>query len=204
VIRRLLSLLRAGVCLAGAVLLIATFTPLARWIAAGLVVDWTDSDGDVLILLAGDDDPGLPSGRFVGQTTYWRTAYALDAWRSGHFRNLLICGAGSQQAIKPVLVAFGVPPEAILVEDRSRSTHENAAFARTLLAGRPGRSVLLTSDFHMLRASRCFAHEKIEVVTRPIPDVLKRSNTLRDRWACLCIVTGELGKLAYYRARGWI
>ena len=172
---RLLSLLRNAAAAVGALALIVTFTPLVPWTTARLTADWTDSDRNVLILLIASGDPGLPAGRFIGIDTYWRTAYALDAWRSGHFHTILVCGKGSAETIKPLLVAYGVPESAILVENRSTSTHESAAFAKPILAGLSGPFVLMTSDFHMLRASRCFAHEKIPVATRPIPDILKRS-----------------------------
>lgn len=201
---RLLFALRNAAAAAGSLLFVVTFTPIVPWIAARLVVDWTDSDGDVLILLVGSGDPGLPSGKFIGMSTYWRTAYALDVWRGGHFRTILVCGRGAADTVKPLLVAFGVPAPAILVENGSTSTHENATFAKPLLAGLSGRFVLLTSDFHMLRASRCFAHEQISVVTRPIPDLLKRSGSLGQRWGCFLVLAGELGKFAYYWARGWL
>jgi uncharacterized SAM-binding protein YcdF (DUF218 family) len=181
-----------------------TLTPLVPWTAARLTADWTDSDGNVLILLIASGDPGMPGGRFIGIETYWRTAYALEAWRSGHFHTILACGQGSAETIKPLLVAYGVPESAILVENRSISTHENAVFAKPLLARLSGPFVLLTSDFHMLRASRCFAHEKIHVATRPVPDILKRSGSLQLRWECFWILVEEIGKIGYYGARGWI
>jgi uncharacterized SAM-binding protein YcdF (DUF218 family) len=102
------------------------------------------------------------------------------------------------------LIAYGVPESATLVENRSTSTHESAAFAKPLLARLSGPFVLLTSDFHMLRASRCFAHEKIHVATRPVPDILKRSGSLQFRWECFWILVEEIGKLGYYGARGWL
>jgi uncharacterized SAM-binding protein YcdF (DUF218 family) len=203
-LRRLLSLLRNAAAAVGALALIVTFTPLVPWTAERLSADWTDSDGNVLILLIATGDPGLPGGSFIGIETYWRTAYALDAWRRGHFRTILACGKGSAETIKPLLIAYGVPESAILAEDRSTSTHESAAFAKPLLAGLSGPFVLLTSDFHMLRASRCFAHEKIPVATRPIPDILKRSRSLPLRWECFWTLVEEIGKLGYYWVRGWL
>jgi uncharacterized SAM-binding protein YcdF (DUF218 family) len=97
-----------------------------------------------------------------------------------------------------------VPESAILVENRSRSTRESALFVKPIVAGAPLPLVLLTSDFHMFRASRCFAHQGIPVVPRPIPDVLKRSRHIVSRWQCFWTVSGELGKVVYYKLRGWI
>ena len=203
---RLLFLIRFTLATAGALLLAVTFTPLVPWTALRLSSDWTDSDGDVLIVLGGStiSHRDFPSGRVVGYDTYWRVLAAVYAWRTGHFRSLLLCGAGLADSARPLLLAYGVPDGAILVEDRSTSTRENAIFARPILARLPGRFVLLTSDYHMFRAARCFAHERIPVATRPFPDVAKRSNSLTFRWQGFWIVSTELGKIAYYRIRGWI
>jgi uncharacterized SAM-binding protein YcdF (DUF218 family) len=187
----------------GALLLVVTLTPLVPWTARLLSASWTDVDSDVLIVLVGSGDPGFSSGPFIGDSTYWRTAYALDVWRRGHFGTILVSGAGGQ-TVKALLIAYGVPDGAILVENHSNSTRESAVFAKPLLAGRLGRLVLLTSDFHMFRASRCFAREGITVATRPVPDILKRSRSLHLRWECFCTLAVEIGKIGYYRVRGWL
>lgn len=201
---RLFSAIRIFLMIAGALLVLVTFTPLVRWTASLLTADWTDSDGDVLVLMLGSGDPGSPSGPMIGASSYLRTVYAIDAWRSGGFRTILVSGRGGAETVKPFLMAYGVPREAILVENRSTTTHESAAFAKPLLAGISGRIVLLTSDFHMYRASRSFAHEGIHVITRPIPDVLKRSRSRELRWECFWTLALELTKIGYYRWHGWI
>ncbi|MDQ7992287.1 MAG: YdcF family protein [Propionicimonas sp.] len=64
------------------------------------------------------------------------------------------------EAALAYLVDAGVPDEAIVVEDRSTSTAENFAFAKTLLDERlkPGyRIVFVTNDYHVWRASRAAA-----------------------------------------------
>jgi uncharacterized SAM-binding protein YcdF (DUF218 family) len=203
---RTLSLIRLALTAAGALLLVVTFTPVVPWTALRLSSYWTDSDGDVLIVLGGSTIayPGFPSGRIIGDSTYWRVLVAADAWRTGHFRSLLLCGADMAQTAKPLLITYGVPEQAILVEPRSTSTHENALFAKPILAGLSGRFVLLTSDYHMFRAAHCFAHEGIRVATRPFPDVIKRSDSLVFRWQGFWMVSIEIEKIAYYRIRGWI
>src|SRR5450432_2619975 len=120
-ISRLLSALRLAVFALGTWLLIITFTPLVPWTAARLAANWDDRDGDVLIVLNGATvtSPGLPSGVALGLNSYWRALYAIHAWRRGHFRAILLSGAGTRETIKPLLVAYGVPESVIMVEDRS-------------------------------------------------------------------------------------
>src|ERR1019366_8434273 len=165
---------------------------------------WNDSNGDVLVLLGSSTVTYEGSSVVLGEDTYWRVVYAIYVWRQGHFRTMLLCGERSDESVKPFLVANGVPESAILVENRSRSTHENALFAKPILAGLSGHFVLLTSDYHTFRASRCFAHEGIAVTTRPCPDLLKRAASVELRWNCFWTLVRELCKIGYYRAHGWI
>ena len=205
-IRRLPQLVRITLMAAGGLLFLITFTPVVPWTAAHLTANWSDSDGDVLIVLGGSTvtAPGFPAGKILGESSYWRALHAVQAWRLGHFQTILLVGKDSGETIGPLLIAYGVPGSTIIVENRSTNTHENALLAKPILARFHGRFVLLTSDYHMLRASRCFAREGIPVITRPFPDVLKRSNSLAFRWQGFWLVSGELVSIVYYWTRDWI
>ena len=103
-----------------------------------------------------------------------------------------------------VMREWGVPEQSILVEDRSLSTRENALYTARLLSGDGSRMVLMTSDYHMLRASRAFSKAGLVVEPRPIPDALKRAARWRGRWAVFLDLSTESLKLGYYYARRWI
>ena len=75
---------------------------------------------------------------------------------------------------------------------------------KPILAGLSGPFVLLTSDYHTWRASRCFVKEGIPVETLPAPDLLKRSGSLVPRWQAFWDLVVEVGKIGYYRFKGWI
>jgi uncharacterized SAM-binding protein YcdF (DUF218 family) len=63
---------------------------------------------------------------------------------------------------------WGVPESAILVEDRSINTRENAAFTFAMLNARQIRRILLvTSAMHMPRAAATFRKAGFEVVAAP-------------------------------------
>lgn len=205
-LHRLWMPLRAGVMAAGALILLVTFTPLVPWTGRQLSATWTDTDRGVLIVLAGDTVTfsGPEHNQAIGQGSYWRAIDAIWVWRRGHFRTILLSGLHSGETIKPLLVANGIPESAIVVEDRSASTHENALFVKPVLAGLSGPFVLLTSDYHTYRAGRCFAKERIPVEVLPAPDLLKRSNTLVLRWQGFWELATEFVKIGYYRVKGWI
>jgi uncharacterized SAM-binding protein YcdF (DUF218 family) len=90
------------------------------------------------------------------------------------------------------------------VETRSRSTRENALFAKPILDGIPGRKILLTSDYHMYRARRVFQKIGLEVAPRPFPEVEERVENLLGRWDAFLELTTETGKISYYYLCGWI
>jgi len=205
-VRRIWSWLRAIAAFAGTLLLLVTLTPVVPWAAGFLSHTWTDTDHGVLIVLSGDEvEYERTEPRYViGIGSYWRAVHAIYVWRHGHFDNLLLSGEHSDETIKPLLVANGIPEKAILVEGRSRSTRENALFCQPILANMSAPYVLLTSDYHTYRASRAFAKASVRVETVPAPDILKRSHNLVERWQCFRDLLAEYAAIADYRMRGWM
>lgn len=97
-----------------------------------------------------------------------RLIRSLQLYRSGKTSKIVLSG-GSGLLLKPeeresfwvrdILIALGVSAGDILVEGNSKNTHENAEFTSELLKahfGNNGKYLLVTSAFHMNRASRCF------------------------------------------------
>jgi len=65
--------------------------------------------------------------------------------------------------------ALGIEPGRILVEDRSRTTDENAALSKALVQPQPGeRWLLVTSAWHMPRAVGCFRQTGFAVAAYPV------------------------------------
>jgi uncharacterized SAM-binding protein YcdF (DUF218 family) len=192
----------AVLCLAaiGLLMVLATFTPLDAWYAGALSGNWVDGGGDVLIALGAGtlDDTTLDLG------SYWRAVYAGLAWRRGGFREVVVAGRGAAPLMRDFLIGHGVPDAAIRVENESASTRENALFVARMLAGVPGRKVLVTSDYHMFRARRAFEKAGLRVVPDPFPDANKGSNHLQNRWGIFLNLGVETAKIGYYWMRGWI
>lgn len=183
------------------------FTPLTQWWARALAGNWTDSPGDTLIVLSSE----MEADGILGPTSYLRALYAIRAYREKAFRTIIVTGGltGSAtiplgEALRDFLTAYGVPRNIIIVENRAASTRENALFVKPLLEGMGGPTVLMTSDFHMYRAARAFEKAGIHVVPRPIPDVLKRSKWVMNRWASMWTLALETGKIGYYAWNRWL
>lgn len=198
-------LLKGVLCALGLLLLVVTIAPplLNSW--ANLLSDtYHEPRGDVLIILGADQ---LDTGA-IGVASYWRSIYAALVWRTGNFREVLICGgppaAPLSAPMKDFLVSQGVPAAAIRLETESRSTRENAVNAARLLANTPGKKVLLSSDYHMYRAVRCFRKVGLQVTPTYFPEAVKRNANWRDRWRVFLDLTEETIKIIWYKLHGWI
>ena len=206
--RRFSAAIRLAVFLAAAFGFLffgVTFSPLISWWGGLLAGPWDDPTGEVLIVLGSEvQDDGI-----IGGSSYWRSVYAVRAWREGGFRQVVVSGGG--KAVTPIaapmrdfLVSSGVPPEVIQIEVRAGSTRESALYLKPLLDRMPGRKVLLTSDYHMFRAHRVFRKAGLEVLPRPFPDAGKRGSVWIGRWPAFLDLLTETIKIGYYSVRGWI
>lgn len=204
--KRIWKLLVAFLAIVGFLLVTVMFTPLVPWWARKLGGPMDDPAGEILIVLGGSV---LEDG-VIGTSSYWRSVYAVRAYRKTPFAKVIVSGGGRfhvAATMRDFLVSEGVPQDRLIVEDRSTSTRENALYTKELLAATspsgPGRLVLLTSDYHMSRAWRTFQKAGLNVAPRPFPDAVKRSSSLAERWPILFELGEEAAKSAYYWARGW-
>jgi uncharacterized SAM-binding protein YcdF (DUF218 family) len=205
VLRSALRRAQQLLALLGLFVVLVTFTPLDNWWATLLAGPWNDPHGDILIVLGGS----VIDGGTIGVSTYWRSVYAVLTWKEGGFREIVVSGGGVEgqsvaKGMRDFLVSQGVPPEKIQLETKSRSTRENALFVKDLLANTPGSKVLLTSDYHMFRASRAFRKVGLDVLPRPFPDARKSGTSYLNRWGTFLTLAQETVKIGYYRIRGWI
>jgi uncharacterized SAM-binding protein YcdF (DUF218 family) len=190
----------------GFALVLVTCTPLVQWWAVQLAGPWTDARGDVLIVLTGN----ILGNGIIGETSYWRSAYTVMAWREGGWRQVIVSGGGGGaslpvgEAMKIFLESGGIPPSAIVTDSQSLSTRESALNLARILAQIPGQKILLTSDYHMFRAVRALDKAGVKVIPRPIPDASKRAGSWNLRWDVFQDLMIETSKIAYYWGRGWI
>ena len=189
----------------GFLFVLATVTPIDDWWIKSLAGPWNDLKGDVLIVLGGDSIKDV-----IGWSSYWRSVYAVRAWREGGWRVVLISG-GSSSGVEPAaermgefMMSQGIPVSVIRVETESHSTRENALKSKLILAKLPGHKVLMTSDYHMFRAARVFRKAGIDIEPRPLPDAAKQAGSWGNRWPLFLGLCVETAKIGYYSARGWI
>jgi uncharacterized SAM-binding protein YcdF (DUF218 family) len=189
----------------GFLLVFITVTPVDGWWIKMLAGSWNDAKGDVLVVLAGDSIKDV-----IGESSYWRSVYAVRVWRESGWREVVVTGGSldgevpAAERMRDFMASQGVPASAIRVEGDSHSTRENALKSKALLENRPGRKVLLTSDYHMFRAARVFRKAGVDIAPRPLPDAAKQIAVWRSRWPVFLGLCVETVKIGYYFARGWV
>ena len=114
-----------------------------------------------------------------------RADRAREAWQAGLCERILACGGKAWGGVREAdafaayLIERGVPANAIERELRSRSTRQNARYAAKLLLPRGVRRVgIVTCDWHMARALRCFRGAGFDAV--PVP-ALSPPTRFRER-----------------------
>jgi uncharacterized SAM-binding protein YcdF (DUF218 family) len=126
---------------------------------------------DVIVVLGSQVYPGGQAGPSLAR----RADHAVALYQRG-LADHVICAGGftepqpksEAQVACDRIVAVGVPPEAVTLEDRSTSTEENAAFVAMIMRERGWRSAIIASDgFHLLRATWMFQRAGIEAYPSP-------------------------------------
>lgn len=175
--------------------------PVLTGLADHLIVNDTIKPADVIIVLSGDDN---------GE----RVAEAVKLYREGRAPKIIMSGGPlawrltAAEWMKKQAVYEGVPASAILLQDRSRSTIDDAQFTKGLLKGLGAKSVILvTSPTHTRRAKMVFqknlAGSGIKVAVRPV----RQSEFDRQGWwrrhQDTQWVIWEYVSLAYYFMKGY-
>lgn len=152
---------------------------------------------DIGILLGGYSNPfGLPDGGTYHLS--WRgnrLIHTLELYQRGVIKKILLSGGSGQLIgkkdaeatyVAPFLERMGVPAEDIILEDTSRNTWENAKNTAVILQrDYPGATcLLLTSAWHMPRASACFRKAGLSIDNYPI-DYFSETGRHWAEWAFL-------------------
>ena len=150
---------------------------------------------DAIVVLGSRVYPGGQPGPSLVR----RAAHAAALYAQG-LAPLIICTGAQGDPTVPseaavacgLLAAQGVPATALLLEEQSHSTEENALYTAALLAPRGGHSVIVVSDsYHLYRAQLLFQRAGLTAFPSPAPTrLLWPERYFRD--------TRELAALGWY------
>lgn len=112
-----------------------------------------------------------------------RINYAISLYKTGKVKKLIFTGGFGKGAIyieaeiaAKLAIIQGIAPNDILIEEISRTTHQNLIVAKKLVDDNKIKSVILISDpLHLYRASKMAKDVGINAVPSPTPTTKYRS-----------------------------
>ncbi len=224
---------RISTCLYAAavgILVILGSPAISHWWVSSLENQYPDRgvtaepNAQAIVLLGGSlnmPSDAHPSSGIVASSD--RILEAMRLYRAGKAPLIVASGGDSPlsksygntheaEEMRAMLEEWGIPESAILVEDRSINTHENAMFTHQLLQARGiNQIILVTSATHMPRAAATFRKVGFNVAPAPadfltgwvrqaaIFDWLPASGALANSSVALREWIG----FWVYRLRGW-
>jgi uncharacterized SAM-binding protein YcdF (DUF218 family) len=176
---------------------------------------------DGILVLGGAVDPAI--SRAYGETVFNSSVSRVLggvalARRYPDAKLALIGGEGGfisvgfaeARATQSFVLDQGITPSRVVLEERSRSTHENAVYAQEALRPGPGEIwVLVTSAFHMPRAVGSFEAAGWKVIPYPVDykvdpiTGLRADFSLLDGLGASTLAGKEWAGLLGYRLMGW-
>ena len=188
---------RKRLFLAGALLLapIIYVGALGFWLGNWGRVERAKSADAIMIFGTGVRADGTAS-----MTLRARTRHAYELWKRG-LAPLILCtggvgahGPAESEVQKRLLVGWGVPASAIVIEERSTSTWENAKFGAPLLPR--GAQVIAVSDpYHLWRCARDCEQFGLRATTSPAKAAWRQWPAPRRAFFCVreaALVTRDL------------
>lgn len=144
---------------------------------------------DAVVVLAGGvfQKGSLRPTDEVSDASRQRTGCGADLWQQNLAPKLLLTGGDAtvfrtglleSHEMKRWALRLGVPESAILIEEQSRTTYENAVQTKAILGS--GRIILVTAAYHLPRAVRLF--EKQGFVVTPFPCGYESQHTPQQAW----------------------
>lgn len=153
---------------------------------------------DVIVVLGGGTfSDGSPS-----PATTRRVEHAVALYQKGLAPYLICAGGYTQQHPKSEAQACadlarqkGVPDSAILMEEVSTSTEENAIEVRKVMVAHGFKMALLVTDnFHMLRAEMLFHRQGVNVILSPA----QATTGSLEAWRAIPDTYREVGAFVWY------
>jgi uncharacterized SAM-binding protein YcdF (DUF218 family) len=82
------------------------------------------------------------------------------------------------EQVKQLLITLGIPGQQIITENQAKNTHENAVNCKKIVDSLQIKEpvLLITSAFHMRRATACFRKESINVIPYVVDNKKKDTN----------------------------
>ena len=185
-------------------------SPIPNLLAKQLYVPPQIVTADCIVLLGG----GIMSDGQLSTSSLERTISAAILFRKG-FAPKVIVSTGvtlkkpplisEASSMQKVLVELGIPKSALILEENSTRTAENAREVSHLMKSKGYHNALLvTSDTHMRRSLLSFIKCGTKAYPAPVPSALEKDRSFFTKIRLFETVCHEYLGILYYRLRGWV
>ena len=169
-----------------AILWLCSTTGFSNLLARSLELQYLPPEeippANIMVVLGGGTEPATSPRTTVELNGAGdRVIYAAQLYQEGKAGQILLSGGGIEwqdsgsttpaDDMATILLQLGVPQEALIIENESRNTYENALYTRELLDEQEtevGPILLVTSAMHMPRAVALFEKQGLEVIPLPV------------------------------------
>jgi uncharacterized SAM-binding protein YcdF (DUF218 family) len=210
--RKLRAVSLYGLAIVGCLAVFAVLvfsTPIPNYLSRPLVVESRLEKADVIVVLGG----GVAQDGSSGDVSLRRAVYSAKLFHRRYAPYLIFSGAdlrsngGPSEAkvMAEIAAAMGVPPLAILLEEKSTRTVENALEVGKILRARKFRRVLLvTHPTHMRRSLLVFSRMGITALPAPTDGVEHLARDRLGRTMLFFRTIYEYAALVLYWWKGWV
>jgi uncharacterized SAM-binding protein YcdF (DUF218 family) len=206
--RRFLFFISTGLWIALFSVLTIAYTPLTNFMLKPLSVQEEIKDADLVVVLGG----GVDRGRFLTLASSHRMVRGIQLYFEGRAKKILFCGGIAGKGTVSEASVLGqearrlrVPPDDILLEKRSKNTHDQAVEVKMITEPLQIKNILLVTSFsHMKRALMAFEHAGFKVYPAFADPYERYADDPLDRLGLFPKLLHEYGGIVYYKIRGWI
>ena len=189
------------------VLMIA-YTPLTQFMLRPLTLQEEIKDADLVVVLGG----GVDQGRYLTLVSSHRMVRGIQLYFEGRGKKILFSGGIAGRGIVSEASVLNqearrlrVPPEDILLEKKSKNTHDQATEVKKIAEPLQMKSILLVTSFsHMKRALMAFEHAGFKVYPAFADPHEKYTDEPLSRLSLFPKLVHEYAGIVYYKVRGWI
>jgi uncharacterized SAM-binding protein YcdF (DUF218 family) len=206
--QRFLFFANLGLWIALFFVLTIAFTPLTQFMLRPLTVQEEIKDADLLVVLGG----GVDQGRYLTLRSSHRMVRGIQLYFEGRAKKILFSGGivgratvAEASVMNQEARRLRVPPEDILLEKKSKNTHDQAIEAKKIAEPLQMKSILLVTSFsHMKRALMAFEQLGFKVYPAFADPYEKYTDEPLRRLSLFPKLVHEYGGILYYMLRGWI
>ena len=206
--RRLLSFTSLVLWIALFLVLTIAFTPLTQFMLRPLTIQEEIKDADLVVVLGG----GVDQGRYLTLVSSHRMVRGIQLYFEGRAKKILFSGGIAGRATVSEASVMNqearrlrVPPEDVLLEKKSKNTHDQAIEVKKIAEPLQINSVLLVTSFsHMKRALMAFEQLGFRVYPAFADPHERYTDDPLGRLSLFPKLVHEYGGIVYYKVRGWI